>query len=246
MSTAILIYTHSEYSFLWKAMFTLCNRYIKDIDIHLLYNDDADIKLVNELVPLNFIKHTYNISQIWTKRVLKGLLEIENEYILFLHEDWFPINTISKDVLISATNFMKDKNCQYLLSYYGIQIDNEDIFSGYTDYYYTRQICHVFQPAIWNKLTYIDFCTVFDKRKDENECLECQEYTKKINPYFIYNKTNSNTLRTTNSLIFPHYHVICEGLWNFKKYPTLKVLLETFDIDTTTRGVHTWWELYCQ
>ena len=53
-------------------------------------------------------------------------------------------------------------------------------------------------------------------------------------------------LRTTNSLIFPHYHVICDGLWNFKKYPTLKVLLETFDIDTTTRGVHTWWELYCQ
>jgi hypothetical protein len=246
MSTAILIYTHDEYSFLWTAMFTLCNKYIKDVDIHLLYNDDADIVKINELVPSNFIKHTYNTSLIWTKRVLKGLQEIENEYILFLHEDWFPIDNVFKEVLDSATTFMKTKNCQYLLSYYNWPVEDEDIFSGYENYYYRRQMCHIFQPAIWNRHTFINFCTVFDKKKNENEHPDCHEYTKKINPYFVYNKTNYNTLRTMNSLIFPHYHVLSEGLWNFKKYPGLKAFLEEFGIDTSTRGVHTWWELDTQ
>lgn len=245
-SVSILIYTHDEYSFLWKAMFTLCNRYIKDITIHILYNDDADISKINELIPNNFIHHTYNISQIWTKRVLKALNEIPDDYILFLHEDWFPINTVSKKILLDMTNFMATVNCGFLLSHYEGAIDNNDIFTGYENYYYRRQLCHIFQPAIWDKSRFIDFCTIFNKNKNENEHKDCVQYTYHFNCYFVYNKSTYNTIRTTNSLMFPHYHVMSEGLWNFKKYPTLKVLLEAFDIDTTTRGEHTWWGLDTQ
>ena len=37
-----------------------------------------------------------------------------------------------------------------------------------------------------------------------------------------------------------------EGLWNFTKYPVLKELLDSFGIDTNSRGIHTWWELDTQ
>lgn len=242
----ILIYTHDEYSFIWETMFTLCNKYIKDVNIHIMYNDDADKTKVNTLIPSNFIHHTYNTSLIWTKRVLKSLKEMNEEYVLFLHEDWLPIDNVSKSILLDMTKFMKEYKCGYLLSYYNAPIDDIDIYTGYDNYYYRRQLCHIFQPAIWNKSIFIDFCTIFNKAKNENEHPECHNYTKNINCYFVYNKTNYNTLRTTNSLFFPHYHVLSEGLWNFKKYPNLKEFLNTFGIDTDSRGVHTWWELDTQ
>jgi len=68
----------------------------------------------------------------------------------------------------------------------------------------------------------------------------------KKNCWSVQNRSTVTSLRTTNSLIFPHMHALSQGLWNFTKYPTLKKFLEEFGIDTNTRGVHTWWELDTQ
>jgi hypothetical protein len=66
------------------------------------------------------------------------------------------------------------------------------------------------------------------------------------NTYEVQNVKTVRQYRTTNSLIFPHMHVLSEGLWNFTKYPTLKKLLGGYGIDTDSRGIHTWWELDTQ
>ena len=72
------------------------------------------------------------------------------------------------------------------------------------------------------------------------------KFMRNKNCYSVQNIKTIRQYRTTNSLIFPHMHVLSEGLWNFNKYPTLKGLLDEYEIDTNSRGIHTWWELDTQ
>ena len=244
---SILVYTHSEYSFLWEMMITLLQRYVHNIDIHWLYDDTCD-DVSLEKIPLNFIRHTYSNDLIWSYRVGACLKDIKNEYILFLHEDWIPIDNINNDILNELTQFMKLQNCSYLLSYthYSVVLNNEYRRLKYKDDVYIFDISshgHVFQPAIWDKKTFIEFCKMA-KTKSQNEDTECLNFMRGKKCLSI-GSVDPNLIKsiTTRSAFFPHMHILSQGLWNFKKYPTLKCLLECFNIDTTTRGVHSWWEL---
>jgi len=245
---SILVYTHSEYEFMWKPMCELLKKYVTNIDIHWLFEDTADNNLINLHVPTEWYKHTYNENMIWTKRVLKCLTEINDDYVLFLHEDWLPINNIRLDVLNRMTEFMESQNCGFLLSYSHIftTSSQKGIFTGFENYYYYPEGNHVFQPAIWNKKVFIEFCSVLNKSKHQNEDRDCLIFMNKKNCWSVQNRETVTTLRTTNSLLFPHMHALSEGLWNFTKYPTLKGFLETFGVDTSTRGTHSWWELDTQ
>jgi len=233
---------------MWKAMIPLMVKFTKNIDIHWLYENTAELTLINETIPENWIKHTYDENLVWTKRVGKALNEINDNYILFLHEDWLPIADIKIEILNDMIKFMKEQTCGYLLSYSHISVTSiqEGIFSGYKDYYYYQEKSHVFQPAIWEKKVFVDFCKDLNKQKHQNEDQECLNYMTNKNCMSVQNKETVLSLRTTNSLFFPHMHALSEGLWNFTRYPTLKDLLNNFGIDTDSRGVHTWWELDTQ
>lgn len=244
----ILVYTHSEYSFMWKAMVPLLKKYASDFEIHWLYESTADTGLIDEWIPSSWIRHTFDESDIWTKRVGKCLLNIDSEYVLFLHEDWLPIATISIQIMSDMVKFMKQVNCGFLLSYAHISTTsrNEGIFSEYDKYYFYPEQNHIFQPAIWNMRIFREFCFSLNKSKHQNEDHDCLQFMGARGCWSVQNRDTVTTLRTTNSLFFPHMHALSEGLWNFGKYPTLKVLLEVFGIETNTRGVHTWWELDSQ
>jgi hypothetical protein len=245
---SILVYTHSEYSFMWKPMCELLKKYATNIDIHWLFEETADPRVVDSHVPLEWYKHTYSENLVWTKRVLKGLCEIKDDYVLFLHEDWLPINNIKLDVLNKMTAFMENERCGFLLSYSHISRTSTQpgVYTGFKDYYFYSEDNHIFQPAIWNKKVFAEFCYVLNKSKHQNEDTDCLNFMRGKNCWSVQNRETVTTLRTTNSLLFPHMHALSEGLWNFTKYPTLKTFLESFGVDTSTRGIHTWWELDTQ
>lgn len=245
---SILIYTHSDYSFIWPALIGQVEKYVdKDIEIHFLYNDTID-NIVLHQIPDHWLKHVYNDQLIWTKRVHSVLYEIKTEYILFLHEDWIPIGSVSKKLLEQMCDVMTHNNWDYLLSYSHFSVtDNQPgIFTGYDDYYFYKSDSHIFQPAIWKHSVFEEFSRVLNKTKHQNEDQECLSFMRNKNTYEVQNVKTVRQYRTTNSLIFPHIHALAEGLWTFTKYPSLKELLGGYGIDTDTRGIHTWWELDTQ
>jgi hypothetical protein len=245
---SILIYTHSDYSFIWPALIGQMKEYIgKDIEVHFGYNNTID-DIINYNIPDDWIQHTYKDGIVWTKRVNSLLKEIDSEYILFIHEDWIPTNNVSKKILLEACNFMDTVDCGFLLSYSHFSVtDSQDgIFTGYEDYYYYEEDSHIFQPAIWKKTVFSEFCEVLNKEKNQNEDTQCLAFMRNKKCYSVQNLKTVRQYRTTNSLIFPHMHCLSEGLWNFTKYPTLKKLLDDYGIDTNSRGIHTWWELDTQ
>lgn len=244
----IVIYSHSEYSFLWKALIPLIQKYAPDFIIHFCFEENADTELIKSFnIPTNWIIHKYDDSLIWTNKVKFILSNISEEYVLFIHDDWLLINNINTNIISEMVNFMKVYNCSFLLSYSHISVTSkqEGIFSGYDDYYYYKESSHIFQPAIWKKSVLEMFCNL-NKSKVQNEDSDCLNFMSQFNCYSVQNIKTVTSLRTTNSLMFPHMHALSQGLWNFTKYPILKPFLESFGIDTNTRGIHSWWELDSQ
>lgn len=244
---SLFIYTHSDCSFIWPALIGQVNSHVEDIDIHFAYNNTIDdIQKYN--IPKNWIQHTYIDNIIWTKRIESILKEIDTEYVLFIHEDWLPISEVSGKLLNEMSEIMSKNDWDYLLSYshYSVVDSQHGIFTGYDNYYFYKEDSHIFQPAIWKKSVFQEFSSSLDKSKNQNEDEDCLCFMRSKNTYSVQNIKTVRQYRTTNSLFFPHMHVLSEGLWNFRKYPTLKELLDGYNIDTNTRGIHTWWELDTQ
>lgn len=244
----ILVYTHSEYSFMWDAMVPLLKKYASEVPIYWLTNSTTPEEVREKYIPNDWVYLTYKESDIWTARVASGLTKINEEYVLFLHEDWLPIGKIDPTILSNMATFMKNKSCGYLLSYchYTKTEIQDGIDSDYPDYTFYYVVDHVFQPAIWKHSVFLEYCTRLTKTKHQNEDIESRRFMSSYNCWSIQNKKTPRSLTTVNSLFFPHMHALSEGLWNFRKYPTLESLLQSYGVDTKTRGVHTWWELDTQ
>jgi len=103
--TPLLIYTHSDYSFIWPALIDLVNKNV-ELEIHFAY-DKTFKDLEKHNIPINWIKHVYDDSMIWTDRIATILNEIDDEYVLFIHEDWLPTNKVTNVVVNNMAMFME-------------------------------------------------------------------------------------------------------------------------------------------
>jgi hypothetical protein len=229
----ILLYTHSEYSFLWKASIPLLEKYASKFTIYWCCD-----KLLNYKLPSNFIPVFYDSKVNWSFRIKEALKIMNYEYVLYLQEDWLLIDNICPDKINYLTSFMKEKGCEFLMSDIRQKWIEAPIPTIYEDYEFQRINGHWMQPAIWKK-TLLDKIVVHDIALRDNEVKEAYEITKKALCYVVRNTRFKEV--STRTLYFPHMHSIVGGKWTFFKYPTLKALVESYGIDTTTRGVDKTW-----
>ena len=230
MPIPILVYTHSDYSFLWKAAIPLLTQYAKGFEI-IWCCDSADVAL-----PPTWRLYTYDPSLIWSER-LKGCLEtIDSEYLIYLQEDCLLIDDLDSDKIDFCIEFMKEHNSEFFMS---SQNNSTDFYYDFESYRIVSMFSHYMQPAIWKKSLLYELSSL-NIALNENESEKCYSITKSRNCLGIYDTLFEKDL-TTRSFFFPHMHAISRGKWTFLKYPTLKALVEAYGIDTTTRGVDTEW-----
>lgn len=234
----IVVYTHSEYSFLWKAAIPLLERYAKGFQIYWCCDSLAGYTL-----PPSWKLHTYDTGLSWSYRV-KGCLDtIESEYIIYIQEDWLLIDTIEEEKVAHCIDFMKEVNCEFLMSYINRRM-NEAYHAKYENYTFVKVVSHYFQPAIWKKSLLLELCSL-NLHINENECGKCFTISSERNCFSVINTKYSKDI-STRTLFFPHMHAIYQGKWCFEKYPCLKALVESFGIDTTKRDIDTTWITHIQ
>lgn len=238
MKLTILLYTHSEYSFLWKAAIPLLEKYAKGFEIVWCCD-----KLLDYTLPSSWILYTYDASLTWSSRV-KGCIETlqDTDYVLYLQEDWLLIDTIQKERIDYCMNVMEINKIDYLSSQNKASYTNEIYDTPYNAYKLRIVQGYWLQPAIWKKSVLHELVS-FDKplSKAEKEEPENLMYHKLC--VTIYNKDYVNH-PSIRSFYYPHMHAINCGEWTFNKYPCLKSLVESYGIDTTTRKVNEWWHIH--
>jgi hypothetical protein len=238
MPIPIVVYTHSEYSFLWKATIPLLEKYAKGFDI--IWCCDT---LLDVTPPHGWRVFTYDTSLSWSMRVKTCIDTIDCEYIIYLQEDWLLIDSLSNERIDYCVDFMKEYSCEFLMS---LPCNSEDSFYdiGYDGHRFIKIFSHYLQPAIWKKSLLIEFC-LLDIPLREAETEKCYNLTRGRNCFATYSTKCIKDI-STRSFFFPHIHAIVQGKWTFIKYPCLKALVEAYGIDTTTRAVDNSWTIEYQ
>lgn len=234
MPIPILVYTHSEYSFLWKAAIPLLTQYAKGFEI--IWCCDS---LAGFVLPPTWRLYTYGPSLVWSERI-KGCLEtIDSEYLIYLQEDWLLIDNLDSERIKFCLEFMKAYDSEFFMSFPYNIVDSNNIYFEFESYRIVSIFSHYMQPAIWKKSLLYELSSL-KIALSEYESEKCYSITKSRNCLGIYDTLFEKDM-TTRSFFFPHMHAMYQGKWAFLRYPTLKALVESYGIDTTTRRVDTEW-----
>ena len=230
----IILHTHSQYSFLWKATISLLEKHASIFKIFWVSDT-----LLNYSLPDNFVFIQYQANMNWSERIKIALKEINDVYIFYIQEDWLLIDNIVISRIEWLLNFMEKNNVDFMMSYTtGKQTYQPIIKTDYHDYDIIKIKGHWLQPAVWKY-------TLFEKVVNLNISLKqleskiVDDITESANCYsIVYNK---NTYVSIPTFFFPHIHSIVNGEWTFNKYPNLKKIIESFEIDTTLRNINNTW-----
>jgi len=148
------------------------------------------------------------------------------------------IDSINRERIEHCLEFMKEVDCQFLMSYPN-NVRDGAYGTKYKDYIFVKIFSHYFQPGIWKKSLLHEICSL-NVPLSENESELCFSITKFKNCFAALNMLHDKDM-STRSFFFPHMHSIYQGKWTFFKYPCLKALVEAYGIDTSTRAIDTTW-----
>jgi hypothetical protein len=230
---SFVVYTHSEYSFLWKAFIPLLEKYAPEFQVYWCCDKLLDFKL-----PSSWIIHIYDTSLNWSYRIKDCVEKINTDYLIYLQEDWLLIDKVEESKIKYILEFMKSRQCEFVMAGIRQKIASEPISTIYENYVFQRINGHWMQPAIWSKSLFEKLVNI-DIPIKEYELGAAYVLTKTAVCYSLTN--NGFQEQSTRALYYPHMHAIVGGKWTFLKYPVLKALVETFGIDTKTRDVDTKW-----
>jgi len=163
---------------------------------------------------------------------------MNTDYVIYVQEDWLLIDHIEPNKIKYIIDFMISQNCGFLMSYLRSVSNSPPINTIFENYIFQRIQGHYMQPSIWKKNT-LDKMLLLNIPILENESGAALDLVSKENCYSLYNTRFRDIASRT--LYFPHMHALYRGKWTFLKFPSLKALVESYGIDTSTRDVDTEW-----
>ena len=102
----ILLYTHSDYSWVWKYWHQQTDKFLQDFDKICLLNSNSSFRD-------DYLVIKYNDELTYKNRVLSCLNDIDdNEIVLFCHEDMFLYKKPNFEIIDEYINLVKNDNCE--------------------------------------------------------------------------------------------------------------------------------------
>ena len=226
----IVAYTHTDMKDIWPVFFGRLKKYMSNYKTYVFVNDTSD------LIPNEYTTILYDDTLKYTQRISQAIKKVEEDVILFLHED-----------MILYANPMQDylkKYEQYILngSADGIKLiattpNNNFNKSELDETLVTSEFSKFsIQPTIIKKEL---FKTFFENKEysiwefeDKTNFFELQ-FMVKIGP------EKKRGLYHYDSLVFPYTATaINKGRWNMTEYQKeLNDIFEEYDINPFDRGI---------
>ena len=104
----ILIYTHSDYSWVWKYWHQQTDKFLQNFDKICMSNSNSSFRD-------DYLVVKYNDELTYKNRVLSCLNDIDdNEIVLFCHEDMFLYKKPNFEIIDEYINLVKNDNCELI------------------------------------------------------------------------------------------------------------------------------------
>ena len=104
----ILVYTHSDYSWVWKYWHQQTDKFLQNFDKICMSNSNSSFRD-------DYLVIKYNDKLTYKDRVLSCLNDIDdNEIVLFCHEDMFLYKKPNFEIIDEYMNLIKNDNCELI------------------------------------------------------------------------------------------------------------------------------------
>ena len=104
----ILVYTHSDYSWVWKYWHQQTDKFLRNFDKICMSNSNLSFRD-------DYLVVKYNDELTYKNRVLSCLNDIDdNEIVLFCHEDMFLYKKPNFEIIDEYINLIKNDNCELI------------------------------------------------------------------------------------------------------------------------------------
>ena len=234
---AIVTWSNTEYSDIWPPYFGRLKKHFPNFKKSYLFLNEE-----SELVPSEHVQLINNENDLFYKRFLKGLSEIEEEYILYMQEDHIFYSDVNQKKLEYLLNVLKKSNFSFIRLIKSGELGGTEIEESLFEIPFHSQYIFSQQSAIWKKedLTKVfDFFRPKTYRDVENYGTIAMRTLRKTGCYYYDGGDQRGSLHY-DSNIFPYVATaVCKGKWNLNQYPDeLGEALKEYDIDYSIRGIY--------
>jgi hypothetical protein len=229
MGIKTLLYTHTDYSDVWKPFLSRFRKYFSDAEIYFCVNT------TEQELPANTIPIYYDDSKTYTERLSQCIEQIGNTTVLFIHEDMILYDEPIYSKLEDYVRYVEENKAHSIkLIPVGTIIGRPELDETLVHTTYSR---FSIQPTIIRTDSILGLIEEVGKVSIwEFEALIKQKDTD----YVAYTGTESKRgMHHFDSKVFPYTATaIVKGKWNFSEYPNelTEILLEC-GIDKEVRGV---------
>ena len=219
----ILVYTHSDYSWVWKYWHQQTDKFLQDFDKICLLNSNSSFRD-------DYFVIKYNDELTYKNRVLSCLNDIDdNEIVLFCHEDMFLYKKPNFEIIDKYINLIKNNNCELIKlirAFKNLEKSNlhEKLFKNPD-----KQLFSIQPTIIKVKTLKHIYKTVPGDNIWEFEANTSKKYLKDIISLcsFDLNEDKKRGKFHYDSSVYPYIcTAVIKGKWNFKEYK--KELFEIF------------------
>lgn len=225
----LVIYTHTDMEDVWKPFFDRINKYLGEYKKYVFVNKDS------ELLPSNCIKVFYDDTLKYTERLHHCIKSVNEEVILFTHEDMILYDTPDYELLKRYENYILggEANGIKLIattpnSFNKCNLDETLVTSEYSNF--------SIQPTIIKKET---FSKIF-----ENISYNIWEFEGNVNINDLHymsfiGKERKRGIYHYDSIVYPYIATaINKGKWNITEYQKeLNDIFDEYNINPFDRGI---------
>ena len=219
----ILVYTHSDYSWVWKYWHKQTDKFLQNFDKICISN-------LNSSFRDDYLVIKYNDELTYKNRVLSCLNDIDDdEIILFCHEDMFLYKKPNFEIIDEYINLIKNNKCELIKlirAFENLDKSNlhEKLFKNPD-----KQLFSIQPTIIKVKTLKHIYKTVPGDNIWEFEANTSKKYLKDIISLcsFDINEDKKRGKFHYDSSVYPYIcTAVIKGKWNFKEYK--KELFEIF------------------
>ncbi len=230
MNNLILtIYTHSDMKDVWPMFFGQLKNYMSDYKVHIFIDKKS------EEIPKEYNQVIYDDSKKYTDRVLECLDKINDEIILFFHEDMILYSNPLHEYLAKYYGHISNNNAETIKLLFA---GNEAIKSSFDETLFQNDFSKFsVQPTILKVNTFKSLL----KQHPSLGIYEFEDAVKLSDKDFSASneKEKKRGIFHYDSFVFPYIATaINKGKWNLTEYQNeLNPLFEKYNINPFDRGI---------
>lgn len=229
---AIVLYSHTDYKDVWLPMLDSLQKYFSNVYKYFFLNDKSEC-------PDGFECVEYQDNVSYTQRLYSCLEMVEEDVVLFLHEDMWLIKQPEYDKIDKIIKLVEKKYnfVKLIKSEPGpdIKLDYNFLNLITSDLQYKFSI----QPTIWDTVSLMNLINSYDTSIWDFETkIQWDHKLNKMLCGYTHTDEPKRGMFHYDSHIFPYIATaIVKGKWNTLEYEKeIKDILNKFNIDINIRG----------